>query len=199
MATAIAQMTSLYLKQNDLQAALDLAQQGKSLCKAYPAIVESLTLTELIALERSPNPLSRGRTAFEAAIKSYPKNDDIKRTYAALLIAEGEEKDRAKGYRMFQELQARYPDDYEANAYMATFFIEKANAKREKLDPMLGDKQYKEIEDAVIAELEKAYPFVKKAYEKQPEKKWLKQLVSISTYVPAFQGEKGKWENALNP
>ncbi len=199
IAAAFTQTAALRLKKGDAQGAQQLAQQGLSRLQAYPDAMSGLTMVDLIAYEKSPNPLSRGREAFEAAIKAYPKKLDIQRTYAALLIAQGDEKDQAKGYGIFQQIQMRYPDDYEANAYLANMHVKEAQQIQQKLDPSLGDKQYLEIEKQVIAQLAKAYPFVKKAYDKQPDDpQWLQQLVSISTYVPAYQAEKGKWENALN-
>lgn len=197
IATAYVQSTSILLQKGDPQSAQKLATEGISLFRSYPEVIRKLTLMDLIAFEKSPNPLSRGREAFEAAIKKYPQEYDIQRTYAALLIDQGDEKDKAKGYSLFQKIQQRLPEDYEANAYLAARHIAEANAINATLDPGLDDRQYAAIESKVVASLEKAYPYVKVAYEKKPEEKqWLNQLVSISDYVPAYQGEHGKWLNA---
>lgn len=196
IATAYVQATALQLQKNDPQSAQKLTNEGLGLFRAYPAVIKELTTMNLIAFEKSPNPLGRGRKAFEAAIKKYPQEYDIQRTYAALLIDQGTEKDQAKGYSMFQKFQQRFPKDYEANAYLAARHIAKANAIHTTLDPGLDDKQYTEIESKVLASLADAYPYVKAAYDTKPEdKQWLDQLVLISMYVPAHQGEHGKWQN----
>ena len=197
IATAYSQMTAIKLQKGEAQEAQKLAKEGIPLFRKYPEVVKNLTWMDLGAYEQSPNPLNRGRKAFEAAIKKYPDAYDIQRSYAALLIDQGNEKDQAKGYAMFQKLQQRLPKDYEANAYLAQKHIAEANRIHANLDPGLGDKQYKEIESKVIAALSKAYPHVRAAYDQKPEEsQWLTQLVGISSYVPAYQGEKGKWLNA---
>lgn len=199
IADAYVQATALYLQKGDPQSAQNLATEGMKRFGTFPEVIKKLTIMDLIAYEKSPNPLSRGRKAFDAAIQKYPQEYDIQRTYAALLIDQGDAKDQAKGYSMFQKIQQRFPKDYEANAYLAARLIAEANTVNASLDTGLDDKQYTETEAKVISNLEKAYPHVKAAYDSKPEEKqWLDQLVRISMYVPAFQGEHGKWLNAQN-
>ena len=196
IASAFTQAAALRLKQDDPQNAQKIAQQGISKLQAYPDATRELTLIDLVAFEKSPNPLSRGRKAFEQALKKYPDAHDVRLSYASLLIEQGDEKDQAKGYALMQEYQQRFPDAYQANAYMARYYVNKAQKVAAQMTPGMADKPYNELEASMISELEKAYPFVKKAYEKQPaDPQWIQQLVSISTHVPKYQGEQKKWEN----
>jgi len=195
IATAFIEVARAHLAQNDPKSALDIAQQGKKYFTTYPKVMRQLTQIELISYEKSPSTLLRGRKAYESAIQKYPQDTKLKSSFASLLIAQGNTKDKTKGYSMFEKIYARYPKNYEANAQLAALHISKAKAVTSKMTADLGDKQFNELKQEAVQHLNKAYPFVKTAYELNPnEGQWLDQLISISAYSPTYKGEHEKWK-----
>lgn len=168
------------------QLALLYDQQGESL-KALETIERGLAIApedkdvkrmELNIYQNNPNLLEKAKEKFEAAIQEDPDDLAVKMAYASLLERNGEAE---YAQQLYQEAYDVDPDNLQANYGLGAFYVNRAAELSQEKAEMTGEEEVAEIDERILALLKKAYPYIKKLHELQPdEPEWLKQLVSIT-------------------
>ncbi|MFK7972257.1 MAG: tetratricopeptide repeat protein, partial [Bacteroidia bacterium] len=150
--------------------------------KEYPTNA-NLRKTELGIYQQNPQLFEEARAKFDAAMKADPSDNIVKLAYASLLTQNG---DKDKGIDLYNEVLKTDPNNYQANVNVGAFYINEAVAAKGEYDdtPSSEESKLETLEEKIYDNLRKAYPFMVKSHEAQPENaEWLQQLVSISTTI----------------
>ncbi|MEZ4687091.1 MAG: tetratricopeptide repeat protein [Bacteroidia bacterium] len=185
-------LATLYnMYEKDPRKALNVLEKAR---KDYPTNAD-LRNTELSIYQQNPELFEEARVKFEKALKDDPKNQNVKLAYAALLTQNGEEE---KGLKLYNEVLEVDADNYQANVNVGAFFINQAvEAQKEYNDtPFSEEAKLAELEKKFLELLGKAYPYMEKAHEADPENpEWINQLLTIATSVPEYLGDAKKWKD----
>ncbi len=170
----IQQLALLYDWQDQDEKAIEAIERGLKIAPQD----KDIKRMELNIYQNNPALLEKAKGKFEAAIADDPKDLPIKMAYAGLLERNGEV-DRAQ--ELYQDAYDQDPENLQANYGLGAFFINQAASLSAEKSDITDEKKVEEYDKKILALLEKAYPFMKKLHELQPdEREWLSQLVSIT-------------------
>ncbi len=148
--------------------------------KKYYPNEQNLNIVEINFYLKNPKLYEEALSKFEEKTRKNPKDKLAWLAYAQLL----EKKDEAKAIEAYQKVLALDPENLQANYNIGALYVNKA---AETVEVMNNTKDYKEAakyQDKVKNYFEKAYPYMKKAYELEPDNIGTVQaMMQITTYL----------------
>ena len=170
----IQQLAILYEYTGQSIKALEAIERGLAMAPTDKAVKR----IELSIYQNNPELFEKAKGKFEAAIKEDPSDLNLKMAYAGLLERAGEFE---RAQELYQEAYDRDPDNLQANVGLGAFYINQAaELSAEKAD-FTDEEKVQKYDKKILGLLEKAYPYMKKLHQLQPEQReWLSQLVTIT-------------------
>lgn len=169
----------------------DVCQQGdRSKLKPEQAtdidqVDKDLQRTELGIYQQNRKYYQVAKQKFEAAVKSNPKDFDIRAAYGALVL---ENESESMGLDIFRELMKEDPNNVQGNYQLGRYYINTAAVLNEQQQKETNDDKLEVLQKQVKDNLSKGYPYIKKLHQLQPDNaEWLTQLVNITPYVEGYQ------------
>lgn len=167
-------LAGLYATQQEYRKALDLIESSEEVIGKN----RDLKLQELDIYNKNPDLLDEAKAKFEAAIAEDPDDLPIKLAYASLL-ERNDENDKA--LELYREAYEQDPDNLQANYGLGAYYINEAAELSQQKAEMKKEAEIQKMDERIKDFLEKAYPYMKKLHELQPnEREWLSQLVTIT-------------------
>ena len=139
--------------------------------------------------------LAQAEKKFDAALAKNPKDNNVRLVYASLL--ERAEKTE-KAFELYSDAYDIEPENLQANYGKAAYYINKAAALSTARVEFDSDEDLEKADAEIKDLLNKAYPYVLKLHELQPEEpEWLSQLVQITPKIGKTE-EMGIYAKKLN-
>ncbi len=148
--------------------------------KKYYPNEQNLNIVEINFYLKNPKLYEEALRKFEEKTRKNPKDKLAWLAYAQLL----EKKDEQKAIESYKKVLELDPDNLQANYNIGALYVNKA---AETVEIMNNTKDYKEAtkyQDQIKNYFEKAYPYMKKAYELEPNNIGTVQaMMQITTYL----------------
>lgn len=171
------QLAVIYEAQGETQKALNTLNEG---IEALPED-EDIKRQELIVYQKHPDMLAQAEKKFDTALEKNPKDNNVRLVYASLL----ERAQKAdKAFKLYSEAYEIEPENLQANYGIAAYYINKAAAQSTAKAEYDSEEEVEKADAEIKGLLGKAYPYVLKLHELQPdEPEWLSQLVQITPII----------------
>lgn len=167
------QLAVVYNAQKEPQKALTLLEEGIALTGD-----KDISTIELSIYQQNPSLFEGAVKKFEAAIAKDPSNNTIKLAYASMLERN---KQNEKAMELYTQVLSTDNSSIEAHYGLGASYINQAAALSEEKAKTNNEKKIDELNERILALLDKAYPHMKFLHEQQPnEREWLSQLVVIT-------------------
>ncbi|RMG23367.1 MAG: hypothetical protein D6730_14615 [Bacteroidetes bacterium] len=177
VASAYLLLATLYDLQGETGKALEIVQKGRG---HFPDD-EDLKRTELSIYQQHPDLFEEAEAKFKKAIEENPDDLVIQLAYAGMLQQAGHQD---KALEIYQDVLAKDPDNIQANIQIGAHYVNIGAEINEAKMNMTNEAEIDEAAKKVEENLRKAYPYIKKLHELQPnEPEWINQLVSITLYL----------------
>lgn len=171
------QLAVIYEAQGETKKALETLGEG---IEALPDD-EDIKRQELIVYQKHPDMLAEAEKKFDTALEKNPDDNNIRLVYASLL--ERAEKTE-KAFKLYSDAYDKDPENLQANYGKAAYFINKAAAISTAKAEYKTDEEVEKADGEIKELLNKAYGYVMKLHELQPnEAEWLSQLVQITPII----------------
>lgn len=197
VAGACLTLAQLQLSRRDTVGSLASITYGREVCqqgdrtKLKPEQVseidqtdKDLQRTELGVYQQNRKYYQVAKQKFEAAVKSNPKDFDIRAAYGALVL---ENESESQGLDIFRELLKEDPSNFQGNYQLGRYYINAAAVLNEQQQKETNDEKLELLQKQVKENLNKGLPFIKKLHQLQPDNaEWLTQLVNITPYMDGY-------------